>query len=139
MCAIPDKATTEEFRKRKGRQRAYKVLRKSSARPYYYLRSPAYSPGANVDRRAVKTYAGYIRGCQRGLHCYLNRNDAVHRRDTSCFCEYAVVCVTFDPSDVIAAEAATRRYNRQIVVRALHISNHAWKQAGLPATKGGAA
>lgn len=144
MCATPDKATTEEFRKRKGPQRAYKVILKGTARPYYYPNSGVpYRPGRNVDRNPVKTYRGYMRGCNRGFHCFLSRDDAIVRHNDS-VSTCTVVCVTFDPADVIVAEAthcyksSDRRVNRQIVLRALHISPRAWKQAGLPATKGGA-
>lgn len=144
MCAIPDKAATEEFRNRKGRQRAYKVIRKSTAKPnIFYSTGVTFSPGHNVDRKAVKTYLGYSRGCCRGFHCYLDRNHACTVRDQAPHIT-SVVCVTFAPTDVIVAEATCyhgstdRRTHRQIVVRALHISERAWKQAGLPATKGGA-
>lgn len=144
MCANPDKATTEEFRSRTGRQRAYKVIMKCSARPSMYTDTGVpYRPGHNVDRKPARTYLGYDRGCTRGFHCYLDRNHACSVRDQTTYKVTSVVCVTFDPADVIVAEATcyhgstNRRTHRQIVVRALHISPRAWKQAGLPATKGG--
>lgn len=147
MCATPDKAATEEFRNRTGPQRAYKVINQRTARPFMFFQSGVpYHPGRNVDRRAVKTYLGYKRGATRGFHCYLSRKVAVDCcRSIPTF---TVVCVTFDPADVIAAETThetyagvrVHRHNRQIVVRALHISERAWKQAGLPANgKGGGA
>ena len=145
MCAIPDKATTEEFRKRKGPQRAYKILVKSSARPSAFTNSGvSYRPGRNVDRNPVKTYLGYVRGCERGFHCYLSRAHACKVRDQISYKLLTIVCVTFDPADVIVAESThcpwggSRGGTRQIVVRALHISKRAWKQAGLPAMEGGA-
>lgn len=139
MCATPDKAATAEFRSRKGRQRAYKVVRKDSARPNIFTRTGvSYRPGRNVDVGAVKTHLGYRR-TNKGFHCFLSRRAADAWRDSSCY-RLAVVCVTFDPTDVIVAESLREtvfgvqmhRRNRQIVVRALNISKRAWKQAGLP-------
>ena len=140
MCANPDKKTTEEFRKRTGRQRAYKVIAKATARPVFFSSSHTYHPGHNVDHDAVKTYLGYIGGTERGFHCYLGQADAErHKTAYTNFDKYqTVVCVTFNPGDVIAVESSHypeggRRKDRQIVVRALDISARAWKQAGLPA------
>lgn len=136
MCAIPDKKTTDEFRSRKGPQRAYKVIRKRDAMPCVSTISVVpYRPGRNVDARAVKTYLGYVRGTQRGFHCLLSRKDAIQYRDGNR--RLTVVCVTYDPADMIVAESThwgdgIRRGYRQVVVRALHISKRAWKQAGLP-------
>lgn len=141
MCAIPDRATTEEFRKRKGPQRAYKVLRRLTAQPSVITGAAAYCPGRNVDSKAVKTYLGYVRGCTRGFHCFLGRKGALRDRENDWHDRenLTVVCVSFDPADVIVVEGH-KDWDpcRQIVVRALHISERAWKQAGLPTRKGGA-
>lgn len=137
MCANPDKATTEEFRNRKRRQRTYKVIRRESAKPQFYPNvGVPYQPGRNVDHRAAKTYLGYARGATRGFHCFLNRRKANAWRNEQGR-SLTVVCVTFDPIDVIVVEKMAYYMPRQVVVRALHISERAWKQAGLPATKGG--
>lgn len=142
MCANPNKAATEEFRNRKGPQRGYKVVYKRTARPQVFDGRPAYHPGCNVDRYAVKTYLGYKRGTERGFHCYATLQGALESRaDAWAKRELTVVCVTFDPSDVIAAEVShwssgERRTRQQIVVRALHISDRAWKQAKLPKPEG---
>ena len=138
MCAESDKATTEQFRKRKTPQRAYKVIVKSSGRPCIKPRQGfVYRPGRNVDPFSCRTtYASYMR-YTKGLHCYLNRGDAQRARG-GCFYDLTVVPVTFKPADVIAVEAPATGCRRQVVVRALHISLRAWKQAGLPAKmKGG--
>lgn len=139
MCATPDKATTEEFRKRKGRQRAYKVLQRQTAQPSVFTSSAAYCPGRNVDSKAVKTYLGYARGCTRGFHCFLSRKTALRVRENDWYDRrnLTVVCVSFDPADVIVAEKGNEWGGQQIVVSTLHISKRAWKQAGLPVTKGG--
>ena len=139
MCVIPDEAATARFRARKSVQRGYKVLRKEDARPVYFVRSRAsYRPGHNADRYAARSLSGY-RKTHHGLHCYLNRKYAEEdAKAPDAF--YTVVAVTFKPADVIVAEKANSCPGRQIVVRALHISARAWKQAGLPAkVKGGGA
>lgn len=144
MCAIPDKATTEEFRNRNGPQRAYKVIHKKTARPLFFPWGTAYRPGHNVDRKATNTYLGYKRGTTRGFHCYLDRNTALsHQTGAWDRKNLAVVCVSFGPCDVIVAESSRwsngqRKKSQQVVVRALHISKRAWKQAGLPIRKGAA-
>lgn len=133
MCAIPDKATTAQFRTRSGLLRAYKVIYKRTAKPCMYTEGLAYHPGRNVDPRAVKTCIGYQR-TNRGFHCYLRRKDALdYRRGDIERNALTVVCITFNPFDVIAVEASGRWRQPQIVVRALNISDRAWRQAGLPA------
>lgn len=137
MCATPDKATTEEFRKHKGPQWAYKVIQNTGKPDIHTELGFKYQPGHNVDPRAKrKSYQAYLRRAS-GLHCYLSRRDAVKYRKTwNDEATHAIVRVSFDPADVIAAEKPGSR--RQVIVRALHISKRAWKRAGLPATKGGA-
>ncbi len=140
MCAIPDKATTERFRARKRTQRGYKVVRQYGAGPMFHGRHLShYRCGRNVDTGAARSLYGYS-NTGRGLHCYPHRKDADHVKEHDYIGGLTVVAVTFEPRDVIAIENASVRWftGRQIVVRALHISTRAWKQAGLPAKKGGA-
>ncbi len=135
MCAIPDKATTERFRARRTTQRAYKVLHREDARPVYFARTrKVYRRGHNADPLAARTFREYEL-TNRGLHCYLARKDAVEDAGEPRLSS-TVVAVTFKPIDVIAAEEADGDSACEIVVRALHISERAWKQAGLPKRKG---
>lgn len=139
MCATPDKAATEEFRRTKGRQRAYKVVQRRTAAPlHFHEYHPPYRPGLNEDCYKTRTYLGYSR-TYRGLHCYVRRQQAVEVNKSNRR-HRALVCITYDPADVIVAEATRVKWGRyrQVVVRAFHISKHAWKQAGLPVNgKGG--
>lgn len=138
MCATPDKATTERFRARKTRQRAYKVIVRETAEPMIFNRRHSddsigpYHPGRNVDRRASRTFIGYKR-IHRGLHCYLRRIGALREKSETCNSDLTIVTVSFDPADTIAVESIRDECDCQVVVRALHISDRAWKQAGLPA------
>lgn len=140
MCADPDKATTDEYRSRKGRQRAYKVIYKRTGTSFVYGGRFTYRPGPNIDRRAAKTYRGYLVH-NRGLHCFTTRKAAMRYCGEWTCNSPTVVCVTYDPADVIAAEDShygkLHMHNSapQVVVRSLHISDRAWKQAGLPVTK----
>jgi hypothetical protein len=139
MCAIPDKATTERWRARTATQRAYKVVIQSNAGPMFHGRHLShYRCGRNVDTGAARSLRGLF-NTQRGLYCYLHRKDADRVREKDCIGGLTVVAITFEPRDVIAVDKESGWGSRQIVVRALHITKRAWKQAGLPATKGGGA